>query len=76
MEELYALLESGDEWAKQKAMIALSIADSYAKNEISELEYKELLQDMIRSEAIDAEASSLEMATAVVRAINIASMVV
>lgn len=76
MEELYALLESGDEWAKQKAMIALSIADSYAKNEISESEYKELLQDMIRSEAIDAEASSLEMATAVVRAINIASMVV
>lgn len=76
MEELYALLESGDEWAKQKAMIALSIADSYAKNEISESEYKELLQDMIRSEAIDSEASSLEMATAVVRAINIASMVV
>ena len=74
MEELYALMESGDDWAKQKAMIALGICDAYARNDITEDEYRELLQDMIRSDQIDSEATSLEMATMVVQAINAASM--
>lgn len=76
MEELYALLESGDEWAKGKAMLALEVRDSYARGDISGEEYQELLQDMIRSDEIDAEASDLETATAVIQAINAASMLV
>lgn len=76
MEELYRLIESGDAWAQQKASIALSIADSYAKGDLTASEYQELLQDMIRSDVIDAEASDLEMKTMVIQAINAASMVI
>lgn len=74
MEELYALMENGDDWAKEKASIALSICDAYARNDITEDEYRELLQDMVRSGEIEAEATSLEMATMVIQAINAASM--
>ena len=74
MEELYALMENGDDWAKEKAAIALGICDAYARNDITEDEYRELLQDMIRSDQIDSEATSLEMATMVIQAINAASM--
>lgn len=76
MEELYRLIETGDAWAQQKASIALSVADALAKGDITESEYRELLQDMIRSDVIDAEASDLEMKTMVIQAINAASMVV
>jgi polyhydroxyalkanoate synthesis regulator phasin len=76
MEDLYKLIETGDEWAQHHASIALGIADSYAKGEITSEEYQELLQDMARSIEIDEEASDLELKTMVVSALYGASMVI
>lgn len=76
MEELYKLIETGDTWAQEKASIALGIADARARGDITDDEYRELLQDMLRSDVIDAEASDLEIKTMVIQAINAASMVV
>jgi polyhydroxyalkanoate synthesis regulator phasin len=75
MEDLYKLIETGDEWAQQQASIALGVADAYAKGEITSEEYQEMLQDMARSIEIDEEASDLELKTMVVSALYGASMV-
>ena len=76
MEPLQALAQSDDPWAQQKGILALSILDSYSRGDISAEEYRELMQDMIRSDQIDDEATSLETKTAVIQVINAASMLV
>lgn len=61
IEQLQWLSTCGRPWAEQRAQFALQITESFHKREISESEYKELMQDLIRSDRLDEEADDLEI---------------
>lgn len=59
MEELKALLGCGRPWAAQRAEMALQMAEAYSTGQISADEYKELLQDLVRTDKLDSEADDM-----------------
>lgn len=61
MNELQALLGCGREWAAQRAAYALDLNNQYQLGNISSDEYQELLQDLIRTDQLDAEADDIEV---------------
>lgn len=60
MNELQALLGCGRPWAEQRAAYALDLAGQFQLGNVSLSEYQELLQDLIRTDALDAEADDIE----------------
>jgi hypothetical protein len=60
MEELQALLESNRPWAAQRAAMAMHLAESYNRGDVSASECRELLQDLIRTDTLDKEADDME----------------
>jgi len=61
MDELQALIGSGNGWAQQKASLALEFSQQYQSGQMSKEEYTELLQDLIRTDRLDEECSDVEM---------------
>lgn len=61
IEQLQWLSTCGRPWAEQRAQMALQITEAYSSRQISESEYKELMQDLIRSDKLDEEADDLEV---------------
>ena len=61
MNELQALLGCGRPWAEQRAAYALDLANQFQLGNVSEDEYRELLQDLVRTDTLDAEVDDLEM---------------
>jgi hypothetical protein len=59
MQELQALLGCGRPWAEQRAQMALQLSEAYSTGQISPDEYKELLQDLVRTDALDSEADDM-----------------
>ena len=74
--ELQWLSTCGKPWAEQRAALAMSIANSKACEEISDSEYIELLNDLVRTDKLDAEADDLQIKTMLVNAISIAAKLV
>lgn len=66
MQQLQALLGCGHEWAEQRAQMALQLTEAYTTEQISADEYKELLQDLIRTDTLDTEANDMAVKTALV----------
>ena len=69
IEQLRALAGSGRPWAAQRAQYALMITEQYQGGGLSAGEYKELMQDLVRMDKLDAEADDLETKTMLVNAI-------
>lgn len=67
--DLEILLSSDKQWASERANTALLLSQAYLNNEISEDEYKSLLEDLVRSDVLDQEADDLETKTMLVTAI-------
>ena len=61
--------DNAPEWARVRAQRALEIMAAYQAQEISESEYMELMQDLVRSDRLDSEADSIEIKTALVMAV-------
>ena len=61
MEELKSLIGCGHQWAEDRALMALALADQHATGAISPDEYKELLEDLIRTDVLESEASNIEV---------------
>ena len=72
-EQLQQLAACGRPWAEQRAQTALQIAEAYARREISTSEYKELMEDLVRADRLDEEADDLDVKSALVSAVMIAS---
>tara|TARA_B110000503_G_C6798254_1_gene270043 strand:+ start:229 stop:459 length:231 start_codon:yes stop_codon:yes gene_type:complete len=70
MEQLQALLGSDKPWAQERAQLAIDLLNQFQTGEISGDEYKELLEDIIRTDVLDSEADDLETKTALVEGIN------
>lgn len=76
MDELKNLLTCGAPWAEQRATIALTIVESRQAGEISESEAKELLEDLIRTDALNEEADDINIKSALITAVSGALSVV
>jgi len=72
-EQLQQLAACGRPWAEQRAQTALQIAEAYYRREISDSEYQELMADLVRADRLDAEADDLDVKSALVSAVMIAS---
>ena len=70
-DQLRELARSGPPWAKQRAAQALQFMDAVARQDITESEYQELMQDLARSDALNAEADDLEVKNLLVSCIMI-----
>lgn len=69
MDEIKKLASCGHPWAEQRALIALDLADQYAKDDITREEYDELLLDLIRTDELSAESDNMEVKNMLVGAI-------
>jgi hypothetical protein len=74
-EQLQQLAACGRPWAEQRAQTALQIAEAYYRREISDSEYQELMADLVRADRLDEEADDLDVKSALVSAVMIASKV-
>lgn len=59
--ELHEIANSGIGWAAQRAQMALQINAAFQTGQVSPDEYKALLEDLIRTDALDAEADNLQV---------------
>lgn len=57
------------EWARVRAERALEIIAARQREEISDSEMAELMEDLVRSDRLDAEADNIEIKTALVMAV-------
>jgi phage tail tape-measure protein len=67
--DLYQLAQSDKPWVAQRAQLALQLQEQYAQGSISTDEYKELLEDLVRTDVLDSEADDMHTKTMLVYAI-------
>ena len=70
-DQLRELALSGPPWAKQRAQQALEFMDALARQDITESEYQELMQDLARSDTLNAEADDADIKNLLVSCIMI-----
>ncbi len=69
MSDLYQLAQSDKPWVAQRAQLALQLQEQYARGELANDEYKELLEDLVRTDVLDSEADDMHTKTMLVYAI-------
>jgi hypothetical protein len=70
-EQLRELAHSGPPWAQQRAAQALEFMDALSRQDITESEYQELMQDLAHSDALNSEADDAEVKNLLVSCIMI-----
>lgn len=70
MDELKNLLSCGEPWIEQRAAIALDLQDQHARGDITDDEYNELLEDLIRTDDLNAECDDINLKSAVIAAVT------
>jgi len=70
MDQLDTIINSDKQWAKQRAEVAKAIHQQYRKGNLTDSEYKELLEDLIRTEQLDKDADDVELRSSLVSSIN------
>lgn len=71
MDELKQLLSSDNDWVKKKAELALQFSEEYKKGEMDKSEYEELMKDLIRTDEVMSNASSMEAKAKLEKAITL-----
>lgn len=69
MSDIYKLAQSDKPWAAQRAQMALELQAQHARGDITNDEYKELLEDLVRTDVLDAEADDMHTKTMLVYAV-------
>jgi hypothetical protein len=69
MSDLYQLAQSDKPWVAQRAQMALELQAQYSSGQISLDEYKELLEDLVRTDVLDSEADDMHTKTMLVYAV-------
>jgi rRNA-processing protein FCF1 len=57
--DLKALIDNGPDWASERAKIALDLFEQVKTGSISQSEYDELLEDLVRTDKLDELADDL-----------------
>lgn len=68
-EQLALLAESEHAWARERAQTALVMADAHAAGQLNDEEFMELMQDLVRTDQLDAAATDLETKALLVTAV-------
>jgi len=71
MLELEELARSGPPWARERAEMALAIMSQYEGGGLDLDEYQELMRDLVRSDALDAQADDQEVKNLLVSCVMI-----
>jgi polyhydroxyalkanoate synthesis regulator phasin len=69
MQELLHCANSEKGWAAERAQVALQIAEALQQGQINPSEAKELLEDLVRTDKLDAEADDIQLKTMLVTGI-------
>lgn len=73
MTKLSELVSCGHGWAEERAQMAVSILEQRNSGALSPAEARELLEDLIATDKLDAVADNIQVKSALVSAISIAS---
>ena len=71
MQELQELARSGPPWARERAEMALAIMSQYEGGGLDLDEYQELMRDLVRSDALNAQADDQEVKNLLVSCVMI-----
>lgn len=71
MLELQELARSGPPWARERAEMALAIMSQYEGGGLDLDEYQELMRDLVRSDALNAQADDQEVKNLLVSCVMI-----
>ena len=66
IEQLKEIATCGHGWAEERAHTALQLTEDLNAGSISADEYRELMEDLVRTDRLDAEASNIEIKSALV----------
>jgi polyhydroxyalkanoate synthesis regulator phasin len=66
IEQLKEIATCGHGWAEERANMALQLNEQFKNGEISSDEYRELMEDLVRTDRLDAEASNIEIKSSLV----------
>ena len=64
--QLKELATCGHGWAEERAQTALQLTEELNAGNISTDEYRELMEDLVRTDRLDAESSNIEIKAALV----------
>jgi polyhydroxyalkanoate synthesis regulator phasin len=73
---LKEIAQCGRPWAAERAQYALEIAAAVHEGAISMDEFQELMQDLVRTDKLDAEADDMETKAALVQAVYVVGQLV
>lgn len=73
---LEQLVQTDRPWCQQRAVMALEILNQYEAGQLAQEEFMELMQDLVRSDRLDAEADDLELKTHLIMAVYGAAQLV
>jgi hypothetical protein len=77
LETLYEIAGRDDHpWAASRAAMVIAITEQFQGGGLDRSEYEEMLQDLVRMDALDQEASDIELKTALVTAVYAVAKVV
>jgi len=69
-DELKSLVGCGKSWAEERAQMAVEFTEQFEAGDLSADEYKELMEDLIRTDVLDEEADDMAVKTALVGAVK------
>ena len=70
-EQLQQIISSGRPWAAERATMALAMTEALERGELAQAEYQELMQDLIRSDALNAQADDQDLKNLLVSCVMI-----
>ena len=70
-EQLQAIIASGKPWAVERAQMALAMTDALERGELGQAEYQELMQDLVRSDVLNAQADDQDLKNLLVSCVMI-----
>ena len=76
MEQLHWIAGTDKGWAAQRAAMVIAITEQYQGGGLDRSEYMEMMQDLVRMDALDAEATDIELKTMLVSAVYAVAQVV
>tara|TARA_R110000796_G_scaffold40802_1_gene100984 strand:- start:447 stop:674 length:228 start_codon:yes stop_codon:yes gene_type:complete len=65
--------QSTDAWIRERAKLALELQSMFECGDITQADYKELIEDIIRTEAIAEQGDDVELKSNFIKALSVIS---
>jgi polyhydroxyalkanoate synthesis regulator phasin len=63
---LHDVINAGQPWATERAMMALQVQEAVANGQMSGSEAKEILNDLVNTEKLEADGADMQLRAALV----------